>query len=274
MKKISLVAMTYLIAFSIVSLEANNMVNYYLKKVTDTVFPKTVPIVNQIALISIEKSLESAKAIIKTLLEVRDNQKIKGIIIHMNCRGGSPATAQAILSELKKLKKIKPVIVIVENDCTSGAYYIACCSDFIFAQPSSSLGSIGVVTTIETCKDLKFHEDKMSGKVETLVFTNGKYKYPSRYVTPDDDLMESLKNNSRKTYEQFVHDVAQMRNLSTDNEKIWADGRAMTGIEALELGLIDAIGDFSDAVEKIKEILNRRGFSSPKPLELVNIGSF
>ena len=223
---------------------------------------------------SIEKTLNSAKDIIATLLKLRDDPSIKGIILHMNCSGGIPGTSQAIGSEIKKIKKIKPVIVVVENKCTSAAYNIACASDFIFALPSSIVGSIGVVTILETYKDREFHDDKFSGKVDTIVFTNGTYKYPSMYTTPNDEQLAFYKEIGKKMYRQFINDVAQTRGISLEDEKLWGDGKEIVGIDALELGLIDALGDFSDGVEKITELLKERGFSSPTPLPIINVGSF
>lgn len=230
--------------------------------------------IDYIGFISIEKDLESAKNIIRTLLELRDDPKIKGVIVHMNCPGGSFGTSQAIFSEIKKFKKIKPIVVVVENYCCSCAYYIATACDFIFALPSSELGSIGVITTIKKCKDLKFNEDRVSGAVEYTIITTGKFKNTGPYGPLENEYKEHLTQHAKKIYNRFISDIAEMRNLSLKDEKIWADGKKLLGIDALDLGLIDALGDFSDAFDKMRELLQERGISIKDPLRVIEFGTF
>lgn len=225
-----------------------------------------------INLLSLENDLDHAKPIVKTLMQIAKDPKIKGLIIHMNCYGSPVGTSKAIFSELKKFKKIKPVIVVVENGCCSGGYHVACPADFIFALPTSDVGSIGVELTFSKHKNLHFDNNNKSGDVEVYVLRTGKYKdLCNPHIPLENWHIEYFKQINQKLYEQFVADVAQERKLSIADEKKWADGQEFIGTEALELGLIDALGDFSDALVKMKELLEARGIKVEGELEIVDI---
>lgn len=244
--------------------------DYFIKKVTTNTEEKVSPA--YVGLMSIENDLESARTIIQGLLQLHADPKIKGILIHINCFGGNFGTTQAVFNEIKKIKKSKPVIVIVENYCYSCAYYLATAADFIFALPSSEVGCLGVIRTMRQYKDLKFNENGVSGTMETIVITSGSYKNSScRYVPLSDEHREYMQQNSAKIYKQCITDVAQARGLSLEDEKIWADGKEFVGTEALELGLIDALGGFTDALEKMKDLLEQRGIRVEGNLEIVEI---
>lgn len=226
-----------------------------------------------IGLITIESELKEAKKFINKLFELRDDPKIKGLILHINCNGGVIGTCQAIFSELKKFKQKKPIIVIIENACFSGAYYIATAADYIFALPSSDIGGIGVISFIKKYKDLKFSENQISGIMEPIIIRSGKYKDPANpYIALDEELIDDIKQRVLKKYHQFIIDVAQARKLSLDDQEVWvAEGKSFVGTEALELGLIDAIGDFTDAITKMNELIKQHDDGTiEKKLEIID----
>lgn len=258
MKTLKTIILTIIGLYSIAMYPAESSFSYVINKLIGHT-EKDISHAS-IGLISIENDLESAGNIIHALLQLHEDQAIKGILLHINCFGGMFGTTQAIFNEIKKIKKTKPVIVIIENVCYSCAYYLAAASDYIFALPSSELGSIGVIRTLRYYKDLKFSENKISGTMEPIVITSGFYKSSgSCYVPLSDEHKHHLEQNSQKIYKQFICDVAESRGLSLEDEKIWADGKEFVGTEALELGLIDALGGFTDALEKMKELLKRNG---------------
>ncbi len=227
--------------------------------------------ISYVGLITIENALENAKPLVRKLLELQKDPKVKGLIIHINCPGGVIGTSQAIFSQIKKFKITKPVIVIVENYCYSGAYYIASAADFIFALPSSELGEIGVVSVFKKHTDLKFDKDNISGNLGMHVYMTGHYKdLANPYIQLKEEHVDYILKKARKKYNQFIADVAEARNLSIADEKIWADGKAFVGTDALTIGLIDALGDFSDALDKMQELLVQRGINTSK-LEVLEI---
>lgn len=267
MKKVLLLLFIFL--FNMNASESSFSFDYFIKKLTTE---QKIEVPTYVGLISIENDLESARTILNALLQLNADPKIKGILLHINCFGGHFGTTQAIFNEIKKIKKTKPVIVIIENYCYSCAYYLATAADFIFALPSSEVGCLGVIRTIRQYKDLKFNENGVSGTMEAIVITSGSYKGSScRYVPLSDEHREYMQQNSIKIYKQCITDVAQARGLSLEDEKIWADGKEFVGTEALELGLIDALGGFTDALEKMKELLEQRGIKVEGNLELFEI---
>jgi protease-4 len=177
---------------------------------------------------------------------------IKAILLKIDCSGTAAGTGQAIQNELIELKKQyhKPVIVLVENTCLSGAFYIASAADWIVAPGTAVIGSIGV--TLPYFFQLqKFIEQY---NIQYVPLKAGKYKNttdPFVTITPEEtDLLQSVLNDS---YQQFTADVARNRNLPLSTVNTWADGRIFSGQQALNLGLIDELGSAINATNAIKK---------------------
>jgi len=210
-------------------------------------------------------TIESAEYTVKKIRKFHENSDIKAILLKINSPGGLPGASQAIFNELKKFKKDKPIIAIVEDLCASGGYYIACISDQIIANPSSLIGSIGVRWSLPNIEKLlqkhniRFDEVK-SGKFKTILSM-------TRERSPEETTL--LQNLSDDTYKQFTKDVSIWRKLSLKDEKIWADGKIFTGNQALELKLIDKLGSHSDALDSLKEILTKRGIKIEGKIKLI-----
>jgi len=180
--------------------------------------------------------------IIGQLEDAQGNPGVKAILLRINSPGGSPAASQEIYEELKKAKK--PVVVSVSDACASGAYYVASAADKIIANKSSSVGSIGVIMQIANREELY---EKLGLKYTTI--KQGKYKdigSPDRPLNPEE--MALLEEQTRKVYEQFIADVAAGRGMEIETVRELATGWVFLGTEALELGLIDGIGTYKDAI--------------------------
>jgi protease IV len=213
----------------------------------DILYPK-----EQVGYLKIEGLIRDSTFYTKRIEEFEKNSSIKALLVKIDCPGGFPASSQAIFNELKKFKKKKPIIALIENVCASGAYYIASAANKIIANPSSLVGSIGVVAQIPNIKGLL---DTWNIKFNYI--QSGKYKttgVPMKELSKEDtDYMQKLSDD---TYNQFVNDIAQSRNLSKENYVSWADGKIFTGNQALRLKLIDQLGSFRDAVDVVKELAN------------------
>ena len=186
--------------------------------------------------------------IIGQLYEAQENPGVKAILLRINSPGGSPAASQEIYEELKKITK--PVVVSVSDACASGAYYVASAADMIIANKSSSVGSIGVILQIPNREELY---EKLGLKYTTI--KQGKYKdigSPDRPLTPEE--MDLLEDQTKVIYEQFISDVAAGRGMDVETVKELATGWVFMGTEALELGLIDGIGTYKDALEIAAEL--------------------
>jgi len=193
------------------------------------------------------------ESIMKQLKTAEESPGVKAILIRVNSGGGSAAASQEIYEELKKVDK--PVVVSISDICASGAYYIACASDVIVANRSSSVGSIGVIMQIPNLEELF---DKVGIKYTTI--KQGKYKdigSSDRPLTEEEE--ELLQNQTEKVYRQFISDVAEERNMTIEEIEELATGWIYIGTEALELGLIDEIGTYNDAIEIASDLGGIKG---------------
>jgi protease-4 len=181
--------------------------------------------------------------IIGQLDAAESNPSVKAILIRVNSPGGSPSASQEIYEEIRKIEK--PVVVSVSETCASGAYYISCAADKIIANRSSSVGSIGVIMQIPNYEDLY---EKLGIKYTTI--KQGKYKdigSTDRPITAEEKKL--LEAQVKEIYKQFISDVAEARNMEISEVEELATGWVFLGTEALDLGLIDGIGNYKDAID-------------------------
>lgn len=180
------------------------------------------------------------------------DKNIKAILIKMECPGSAAGTGETIFRELQGLKQeySKPVVVLVENTCASGGYWIACGADHIIAPGTALIGSVGVALPYM----FKLHDFIKEHHIEYKPIKAGAYKLmtdPFVDSTPEDTaLLQSVLND---TYQQFTQHVAQRRKLTLSSVQEWADGKIFTGRQAHKMGLIDEIGGPQQAIAAIKE---------------------
>lgn len=189
--------------------------------------------------------------IIELLDDACSDNYVKAILLRVNSPGGSVAGSQEILQEIENCKKQgKKVVVSMGDVAASGAYYISSGADEIIANPGTLTGSIGVIWSIENVKNLY---DKIGIQVEIL--KKGKFKdagNPLRKMTPEErQLFDGLLNNA---YQQFTKDVARGRNIKLDELKKIADGRVLTGEQALKYKLVDKLGNYNLAVQEAAKL--------------------
>lgn len=187
----------------------------------------------------------------KSLDEAAKDDDIKGVLLHINSPGGTVAMSQELNAAVKRvIAKGKPVVVSMGDLTASGGYYTACAADKIVANPGTLTASIGVIISSIEFSDLL--HNKLG--VAPVTIKSGKFKdilSPYRKPRPDElSLLQTLINNS---YHDFLTTVIEdrTRNLTSDAEKktraekikAIADGRVVTGRQALAAGLVDEIGD-------------------------------
>lgn len=213
--------------------------------IIDAVNPKT-----NVGYLKLNGALNDSSYYLKKIEAFSKDESIKGLIIKINSPGGMPGSAQAIFTELKKFKQKKPVITVVENMCASAAYYVAAGSTKIIANPSSLVGSVGVLLELPNIKELL-----NSWKIKFNYVQSGKFKTAgSPLKDTSTDEITYLQKLADNTYAQFIKDVAESRNLSTSDFAKWADGKIFTGTQALELKLIDQIGTLQDGINEMKKL--------------------
>lgn len=209
----------------------------------------------KIAVIEIDGVISSSKEINKSLNYFNDRKDIKAIILRVNSPGGAVGPSQEIYSEVLRIKKNKKIIVSMETVAASGGYYIAAAADSIVANPGTITGSIGVIIEFMNFEGL-FSKVGLKG----TVIKSGKFKdtgSPLRDMRVDEKkYMQSVIDD---VHSQFVDAVVEGRNLKRADVVKIADGRIFTGNQALKLGLVDSIGNLTDAVNVAKTLVGISG---------------
>jgi len=163
------------------------------------------------------------------------------VAIIVNSPGGSPVQSRLIFRRIRDLaeEKNKHVVVFVEDAAASGGYMIACAGDEIVADPSSIIGSIGVVSS-----SFGFPQLLKKIGVERRVYTAGKNKVSLDPFQPEKESdIEHLKKLQLEIHETFIHLVKERRGVKLKQDETIFTGMFWTGQGAKELGLIDRLGD-------------------------------
>jgi len=210
----------------------------------------------KIAVIEINGPIMSSESIIKQIQKYRNNESVKAILLRINSPGGSVGPVQEIHEEISKLQK--PVITSMGAVAASGGYYIASASDWVFANPGTITGSIGVIMQF-------FNADKLSEKIGFDIKTvqSGKYKStgsPTKEFTEDEERI--LQAAVDDIHSQFVDAVLEGRlhvGLTKEEISEVTDGRILTGTQALEKKLIDQLGNMQDAIDYTKNKVGIKG---------------
>jgi protease-4 len=204
--------------------------------------------------------------IIEEIRRAQDDPRVKAIVLRIESPGGEVVASDEIYNEI--LKAEKPVVASMGDIAASGGYYIACAADKIVANPATLTGSIGVISQIPNVEELM----KKLG-IEMRVIKSGPHKdllSPFREMTEEE--MGIWQDITDEVYEMFVGMVAERRNLPQKKIKEIADGRVYTGKQALELGLVDELGNLSEAVDLAAELGGIVG--KPRIVEYRRLPSF
>ena len=186
----------------------------------------------------------------------RKEKNLKALVLRVNTPGGSAFASELIREELIEIKNLEiPIIVSMGGVAASGGYWIAAETDFIFAHETTVTGSIGVAAILfnaqETAKKIGINEDG----IEKTPFSSG-LNSGLFLTTPSDRLINLIQGSVDRLYDNFIGIVSRGRNLSPDQVNNIARGRVWSGSDALNKGLVDAIGSFDDAINKAKDLAN------------------
>ncbi|HPR30777.1 MAG TPA: signal peptide peptidase SppA [Prolixibacteraceae bacterium] len=193
----------------------------------------------------------NAPEIAREIRQARQDSSIKAIVLRVNSPGGSSLASELIWREVKLAAETKTLVVSMGNLAASGGYYISCAADTIVANPTTLTGSIGVFGVIPNTQEL--FEDKLGINFD-VVKTNKLSDMPSanrRLTETERALMQSLVED---VYTTFVNHVAEGRGMTYEQVDAIGEGRVWTGENALDLGLVDVLGNLDDAVELAKKM--------------------
>ncbi|BDB51855.1 signal peptide peptidase SppA [Flavobacterium ammonificans] len=194
----------------------------------------------------------------RSIIEARDNEDVKAIVLRIDSPGGSALTSDLIWREIELAKKVKPVVVSMGNYAASGGYYIACNASKIFAENNTITGSIGVFGILPNFSGLSTKMGIYSEQVNTHQ-NAGNYNP----FSPIDEKFKAVTlEGVEKVYSTFVSHVAKGRKMTFAQVDAIAQGRVWTGSEALKLGLVDKIGGLDDAITEAARLSKTKNYST------------
>ncbi len=206
---------------------------------------------DRVAIVEVFGTITSPYDVIRQLKKYGEDGSIPSVVLHINSPGGGVAASQEIYEEINKLReKGVKVVASMSAVAASGAYYIACATDTIVANPGTLTGSIGVIFEWPILSELM---RKLGVKLE--VIKSGDMKDVGSIGRPitrrEREMLQSVVDD---TYNQFVEVVSRERGLPIEDVIELADGRIFTGNQARDLGLVDVIGNFEDAIQIAAEM--------------------
>jgi signal peptide peptidase SppA, 67K type len=202
----------------------------------------------------------TAKQYVKELQKLKDDEDVKAVVFRVNSGGGSAYASEQIWKAVVELKEKKPIIVSMGDLAASGGYYISCAATSIIAEPTTLTGSIGIFGAIPQGEELAkkigltFDEVKTNkhgrfgGTVISIPFLASAY---SRGLTDEEGKM--IQNYVERGYELFIGRCADGRSMTKAQIDSIGQGRVWTGNQALEIGLVDKLGNIDDAIRLAAE---------------------
>jgi protease IV len=185
------------------------------------------------------------------LQQARDDENVRAVVLEIDSPGGEVTASDTIYNWVVRTRAKKPVVVYMDSLAASGGYYVACGGKYLMANETTITGSIGVI--IQT-----LNYEQLFNKIglASVVFKSGKFKdmlSGARPITPEE--REYVQGFVMKTYDKFLGVVALERNLPAEQlRNTVADGRILSGKDALDNKLIDGVGQIEDAFLKAKEL--------------------
>lgn len=213
-----------------------------------------------IGVIEVKGVILEAEEILENLVAFREEPKIRAIVLRIDSPGGAVGASQEIYDEIRRTGKVKPVVASLGSVAASGGLYVSLGAGKIVANPGTLTGSMGVILKFANLEGLF---DKIGYKNE--VVKSGRLKdigSPSRPMTAEERQM--LQGMIDIVQSQFVQAVAESRSLPAEQVRKIADGRIFSGEQAKEYGLVDQLGNFSDAVMLAAELAGMKDEKMPE----------
>lgn len=199
----------------------------------------------------LQSTLPSVERIKQGLEQAVADKDVKAIVLRVNSPGGEVTASDIIYEAVKKASAVKPVVVYMDSVAASGGYYVACGATKVIASETTLTASIGVIMD-----SVNYHE--LFGKVglASQTFTSGAFKDTLSGARPmRDDEKVYIQNLVNTMYDRFLGIVSEARKVPKEVLKSTvADGRVVTGRQALEAKLVDQIGYIEDAYALAKTL--------------------
>lgn len=200
-----------------------------------------------------------AQKVCKDLEKLMNDDDIKAVVLRINTGGGSAYASEQIWHSMKQLKAKKPVVVSMGGMAASGGYYISCIGNYIYAEPTTLTGSIGIFGMFPDASQLL--TEKLGVKFEEIK-TNKFATFGSMSRPISEEEMAYLNRYIERGYDLFRSRVAEGRKMSVDEVEKIAQGHVWLGQDALKIKLVDALGGLDDAIKKAAELAELEEYHS------------
>lgn len=203
----------------------------------------------------------------KDLEELANDDNVKAVVIRINSGGGSAYASEQMWHQIDLLKKKKPVVISMGGMAASGGYYMSCNADYIFAEPTTLTGSIGIFGVIPNFSDLA--TNKLGLKFDE-VKTNRNALFGSQARIMNEEELTFLQGAITHGYHLFRQRVADGRKMTVDQVEQIAQGHVFTGEDALKIKLVDELGGLNKAVAKAAALAKTNSYYTqgyPAPRE-------
>ncbi len=187
----------------------------------------------------------------EALIKAREDERVKAVVLRVNSPGGSALVSDIIWREVVLTKAEKPVVVSMGNVAASGGYYISCAANYIYADPTTITGSIGVFGLVPNIGNFMTNQ---LGVTFDEVATNENANLMSINKALSPYQREVIQKSVERVYDHFTSKVAEGRNMTKDDVDRIGQGRVWSGTQALEIGLVDELGGLNHAIAKAAEL--------------------
>lgn len=218
-----------------------------------------------LAIVKIEGEILNVEEILENLEDAAKDEKIKGVLLHVDSPGGALAPSIELSMAVKRLAEKKPVVAYAAGSMTSGSYYASIWANHIIANPGAFVGSIGVLFQAPNVAELA----KKLGISEQII-TAGEYKqmgtFTREWTAKERGALKELIDDA---YTLFITDVATARGLNLAKPNEFANAQVFIASKALNVHLIDEIGSINDAKTKVEELANvsHAVWQKPDPMD-------
>lgn len=211
---------------------------------------------DKLAIVELRGTIESSEDVVRQIKKYREDTSIRGIVLRIDSPGGGVVASQEMYEEVRKTRdQGKPVVVSMGALAASGGYYVACGGSVLVANRGTLTGSIGVIGEF-----LQLHEALHKLGIDVKTIKSGRLKDAGSLTQPmSKDAERYFQSLMDDVHEQFIRVVEAERKLDHGEVVALADGRVFTGEQALELGLVDTLGTFEDAIAIAADLADIRG---------------
>lgn len=212
----------------------------------------------RVGVVEVMGAISDAREVTEALAAFADNDDIEAVVLRVDSPGGSVGPSQEIYEAVRRTAATKPVVASMGAMAASGGFWVSLAADEIFANPGSITGSIGVIVQIPDFTGLA-----ELARFDMRIYKSGPQKDLGNPLRPEDPadaaVFQTLVDD---VYAQFVELTAERRGLDVETVKTVADGRILTGRDAMAKGLVDGMGGLETAARRALALSEKTGTST------------